>query len=1003
MTADHDLVIDDEDWIPDAKNLQGDWRIRRPDSPWQSLQPLQAGSGVTALAGQVLRLNGQPLAYVTLRIEDKTAQTDETGRFLLTSITSGWQELLIDARTASRPGRTYGLFEAGVEIQAGQTNVLPYTIWMPKLDTVHAVTIPSPTTAEVVVTTPRIPGLELHIPPQTVIRDHDGHARTQLSITPIPVDWPPFPLPKSVEVPVYFTIQPGAAYVKSLKGGAWIVYPNNKGESPGTRFNFWHYEPEAVGWYVYGLGTVTDDGKQVVPDPGVTIYEFTGAMVAPPEFAPPEGPPLGNGAFDGDPVDLSTGLLVVRKTDLFLPDVLPITLTRTYRPRDTVSRPFGIGTTHPYELLIVGDKSPWTYADIIPPDGSRLHYERISPGTSFSDAVYEHTSTPTWFYKSILAWNGNGWDLKLKDGTVLVFPDAEFASRPPQAALTGIRDRYGNTLTLTRHALRNLTKITSPNGRAIEFTYDTSARITQARANSGRMLTYTYDAGGRLARVTDPTGGVTAYTYDASYRLLTIQDARGIVFLSNEYDTAGKVIKQTQGDGTTYQFTYTPNGGGKATQTEVTDPRGNVRQVTFNAAGYTLTDTRAIGKPEQQTTTYEREAGTNLVRSVTDGLGRKTAYTCDVMGNVTSITRLAGTPGAVTTSFTYEPTFYQVASITDPLSLTTRFTYDGRGNLITATDPLGHQTTPAYNAAGQPISITDPLGNTTQLTYALGDLVAVTNPLGNATIRSIDGVGRLLSLTDPLGHVTRYDYDPLNPLKTITDALGGVTALVYDPNGNLLRVMDARGSPTAYTYDNLDRLVSRMDPLGRSEGYQYDAGWNLIRFTDRKGQVTTFEYDALNRRTKATYADGSTVTYTYDAGNRLTSVVDSRAGAITLTFDNLDRLIAETIPKGTVSYTYDAVGRRTSMTVPGQPPVSYSYDNANRLIQVTNGTSQVTMGYDPAGRRTTLTLPNGVVVTYGYNPASQVTGITYKLGATVLGTLTYEYDNVGNRIRTGGS
>lgn len=79
--------------------------------------------------------------------------------------------------------------------------------------------------------------------------------------------------------------------------------------------------------------------------------------------------------------------------------------------------------------------------------------------------------------------------------------------------------------------------------------------------------------------------------------MLTIKDARGIVFLTNAYDANGRVSRQTQVDGTTYQFAYTVDGTGKVTQTDVTDPRGVVRRVTFTAAGYTLTDTRAVGVP----------------------------------------------------------------------------------------------------------------------------------------------------------------------------------------------------------------------------------------------------------------------------------------------------------------------------------------------------------------------------------------------------------------------
>lgn len=188
VAAASEPTLDDEDWLPNTQNLKDGWRIGRPDSSWQSLPPLQAEPGVTALAGQVLTLTGQPLANVTLHIEDQTAQTDETGRFLLTSTMSGWCELLIDGRTASSRRKTYGVFEVGMEIQGGQTNILPYTLWMPKIDTFHAVAIPSPTTAEVVITTPRIPGLEVRIPAGTVIRDHEGHVARQISITPIPVD-----------------------------------------------------------------------------------------------------------------------------------------------------------------------------------------------------------------------------------------------------------------------------------------------------------------------------------------------------------------------------------------------------------------------------------------------------------------------------------------------------------------------------------------------------------------------------------------------------------------------------------------------------------------------------------------------------------------------------------------------------------------------------------------------------------------------------------------------
>ncbi len=77
------------------------------------------------MAGQALQLDGKALAHVTLEIGNTRAKTDKTGRFLLAGIPAGHRELLIDGRSASRPGRTYGVFEVGLEVTAGRTNVLP--------------------------------------------------------------------------------------------------------------------------------------------------------------------------------------------------------------------------------------------------------------------------------------------------------------------------------------------------------------------------------------------------------------------------------------------------------------------------------------------------------------------------------------------------------------------------------------------------------------------------------------------------------------------------------------------------------------------------------------------------------------------------------------------------------------------------------------------------------------------------------------------------------------
>src|ERR1700733_6878590 len=89
--------------------------------PAQMLGPLMAPPGVTALSGQVLQLNGKALAHVSLKVGNQSTKSDNTGRFLLQNIETGHQVLVIEGQTANGGGASYGLFEAGVEIAAGQT------------------------------------------------------------------------------------------------------------------------------------------------------------------------------------------------------------------------------------------------------------------------------------------------------------------------------------------------------------------------------------------------------------------------------------------------------------------------------------------------------------------------------------------------------------------------------------------------------------------------------------------------------------------------------------------------------------------------------------------------------------------------------------------------------------------------------------------------------------------------------------------------------------------
>jgi len=1000
-------ALSQAEWAP--RTLKGgnlDYQIYTPLIP-NRFKDLRAPPGVTALAGQSLQLDGKPLAGVTFSIGTRTARTDGTGRFLLAQIPSGRQILHIDGTTANHKGAAYGNYEVAVQIVAGKTNSLGFTNWMTQLDMAHATTIPSPTKQEVVVTTPLIPGLEVHLPTGTVIKDDDGHVVTQLSITPIPVNRPPFPLPLGVQVPIYFTVQPGSTYI--YPKGATLVYPNYAHQAPGARVEFWNYDPDDKGWYVYGHGTVTRNGKQVVPDPGVVIYEFSGAMINSGFIDWLIGKFWDLWNYDGDPVNLNSGIFVHERTDLVLPGPMPITFNRVYNSNDTVSRSFGIGATHSYDINLFSTNQYQVVALYLP-GFAPINYVRISPGTGFADAVFQTSTTPGMFYKSTITWNGNGWNLRLRDGTTYVFGE--------NAPLQSINDRFGNQITLIRSQgkLGNVTAIISSSGRWIKLAYDGSNRITQALDNTGRTVVYGYDASGRLQTVTDPIGGHTTFGYDSNNRMTTVTDPRNFLFLTNHYDANGRVYQQDLVNTSQhYSFAYTIDANGKVTQTEVTDPRGIKHKMTFNSDGFSLTDVADYTGPTQQTTQIQRQTGTNLVDSITDPLGRVTQLGYDSAGNVNSLTEMLGTPDARTIQLTYETTYNRLRTYVDPRQKSSTIDYDDTNRTATVTDAVGHQTTVTLNSAGQVLSVRDPLQHTWTYGYTFGDLTQITDPVGATAARFLDGGGRVVASTDALGQLTLASYDALNQMTSVANPLGGTTAIAYDPNGNVTSVQDARLHSTLYTYDSSNRLLTRTDPNMRVQNFNaYDADGNLTYMTDQKGQKICITYDNLNRPTFVGFAANapcpsatsyqSSLTYTWDLANRIHLLTDSGTGTVTEDWDNFDRPKDEITAQGTVTFTFDVADRLQTVAVPGQTSYSYTYDDANRLQSIKQGaTTLLTKVFDNADRLTSQALPDGIVETYAYDNSNQLTGITYTKGATTLGNLAYALDPAGRVSTLGGT
>jgi RHS repeat-associated protein len=566
------------------------------------------------------------------------------------------------------------------------------------------------------------------------------------------------------------------------------------------------------------------------------------------------------------------------------------------------------------------------------------------------------------------------------------------------------RDRHDNTLTITRDPNGGVSVLTQSDGRTIVFTTSllapddpTSARLTEVRDALGRTVHYRYDpTSRRLQSVIDAIGGETRYAYDAEGRIVSIRDQKGVTYVTNDYDAAGRVRAQTMADGGVWRYAY-EGPAGAHTLVRVTNPRGHTTTYRLGAGSRAEEVIDALG----QSTRAERNPN-GLASVITDAGGRATRIDYD--GELRP--RVVADRGGNGWSLGYASGPGDLETITDPLGNVTRFEYDAARNLRARVNPEGDRLEFGYDARGAPTSVTDALGRTTTATYdAAGNVTSTRDPLGNITEFEHDAGARLVKAIHPTGAVTRWFHDALNRVTHIVDANGGVSTFTYDAKGSLLAFRDARGHTTSYTYDVMDRLRTRTDPLGRTKTFDYDFNGNVVRTTDANGQATEHEYDALNRRVRTRHADGSVIEYVYDALGRLIHVTDTDGGSVLLTYDAQDRLVEETAAHGIVRYAYDRLGRRQSLTVEGSVATTYGYDRNSRLTTLSESRwGTATLEYFPTGRLQRRALPSGLAARYDYDETGRITHMLFEHPARgVLGELAYGYDAAGRRTSSSGN
>jgi len=563
-------------------------------------------------------------------------------------------------------------------------------------------------------------------------------------------------------------------------------------------------------------------------------------------------------------------------------------------------------------------------------------------------------------------------------------------------------------------------------GGVIGHVYDDLGRIVKTIAFAEPRPTSSQPLPGDMeawaaARAGNAANRVTRAFYNGRGDLLYAIDAEGFV-TENRYDADGRVVRTIRYD----------------LKTSISDG-ATAAVVAAAVASSDYADTQTV---------YDVQG---RVSDQYDAAGTRTWYWYRGNGQLGQVSRAFGTVDQSDIWYFHDAAgrlLVRYDAAGTPEQAITQYEYDGLGDLVSTTDPNFHTTSFDYDRAGRLVRQRNSLAEPTNFTYnAFGERVSVTNARGFSTYSEYDQAGRVTSVVDALNYttttrytafgevasvtrgaaVTSFAYDKLGRAVTTTDAEGGVETSGYDAFGNRIRLVNKLGGITDYSYDRRgllaeERVQAILDGSGNvvtaafsRNRYEYDARGNVVHRIEAYGLAeqrdSWFEYDKANRLTSK-WGEAVSVGlsqamatpreyYRYDTRGNLVETIDAN-GARTLSYyDDLDRKVAQVTPAGTAgtqgvlsTFAYDAVGNLTASrtwatlvalpgmaggTPPGNPGGAYretvnSYDNLDRLK--TTSVANQSVGY--------------------WNGSSYA----YATGVTL--TTSYDYDVVGNVVRTTG-
>ncbi|MCA8257283.1 DUF6531 domain-containing protein [Burkholderia sp. AU31624] len=695
-----------------------------------------------------------------------------------------------------------------------------------------------------------------------------------------------------------------------------------------------------------------------------------------------------------EPVDATTGEVVVQQSDFTVSGRLPLVWERHYSSQNPYLGAVGAGWQTPADTrLELMPHDDVIGAVVCFPDHSTA-FDALPADDGWPAHVYD------WQHGYALYRQDNRLMLRTREGIEYGFVLPRRWSSRTNGTRDGnarralpverMSDLSGNAWVFERDERGCVVRISEwtrdgPTARAVKCgttgvahttAWLTALSLIDDEGRTHPLVTYVQDDAGNLRAAFDAMAQPHRFDYIDGHRMVGHTSARGVSFYYSHrvYDDGVWRVDRAWGDKGLFDYRFAYDTEGQ--ETRITDSLGYTTILQLNKQRMPVVEI--------------------------DPLGGVTTYQYDRQGRTNART--------------------------DPAGRTIRWEYDGYGNLVTQTLPDSSEIRTEYDEHHRPVRVTS-IGDR-QWRYewdALGNLLARITPSGAVTRYAYDRFGQLIEQTGPRGTVTRLDYDLDGNPASLTNTLGQVTRYRHDAHGNLVETIDALGRQSRYTYDRNGNLIRAIEPGEREIHCAYDADGNLIRYRDPAGHVTQIDYSALGQVSKRYAPDGTAVEYRYDTEEQLVGVVNEGGKLHAIERDALGRIVTETDywgqarryrygtagellvsadPLGqSIEYRYDRLGRIVERRAPDQDQDGglridrFTYGKTGDLVTAENPFCRVEFRYDEEGRVVEERQGDDFTIVSDYDAAGNRTSRKTRFianGETVEHTVRYVYDALNN-------